>query len=340
MFVMLISLLIGQEETTTIMPVVETEIPITTTIASVNKEESLAETVPPVAIESNTTTEQPKLDDSVAMPKEVEPEQDMTKEDESNEKVQPSAELEPQPPIEQNPPRIVFITQHIRDPTTGVIYTRQVPLVNQNFMPPNAQALPQEPIPKSSEQDKQQESSPFDPLGQYTDSQKKRQFFQDILMGQLTKFESELEPMVEREMNLTEKNDMEELLGAVADMRHTLEMHQIFNISEIMDNWKQGKLASESSEQPIRSTTPRRPMSVRTLILMPQSRFGSPQLFNSPPYGSERQSIPILHIRPRGPPFHIRQTPHFGMAIPPEQIEPSARSNENEYSNTNEIYGF
>lgn len=90
----------------------------------------------------------------------------------------------------------------------------------------------------------------FDPLALFSDSQKKRQFFQDFLVNQLSKFESEIEPMIDVEENIREKNDMEEVLSAVQDLKKTLENHQIFNITELMNDWKEGNIKPQSNLSP------------------------------------------------------------------------------------------
>ena len=211
--------------------------------------------------------------------------------------------------------------------------------------------------PMEAQPEKPQEPSSFDPLGQYNDQQKKRQFYQDMLMTQLSRFVKEIEPLMEREENITQKNDIEELLGSVAELKQNLENHQIFNISEIMNNWKQGKLAEGQGEssyneqprpmppqaygRPQRPSGP--PVALRTVILVPQTRVMSPQpQYN--PYPQMTRQIPVIHIRrPSYQPVmystegqqQLADKPHQ----PTEHIDGQQPPNE-EYPNNNDIFGY
>nr|XP_027194201.1 putative uncharacterized protein DDB_G0294196 [Dermatophagoides pteronyssinus] len=112
-----------------------------------------------------------------------------------------------------------------------------------------SQNFPQQPQSEESQPNANDEDlGRFDPLGQFSDQQKKRQFFQDLLHNQLSKFESEIEPMIEKEDNMTEKNDMEDLLASVRDLKRSVENHQIFNITELMDDWKEGRIQPPSMQ--------------------------------------------------------------------------------------------
>ena len=248
------------------------------------------------------------------------------------------------------PNRIIFVQQTIRDPITGMIYTRQVPIIKPNtFRPDTHQSNPSLRPP-----------SAFDPLGVFSENQKKRQFYQDMLMSQLTKFEREIEPLTEKVENHTERNDIEDLLGRVADLRQSLEVHQIFNISKIMNNWKQGKLPSNNGpsqddttagEKPPSSASqsgePRGPpLSMRTLILVPhnhQSPSASPP---GPLYLSSRH-VPMIHM------IHHQRLPtgssssnniHYNSMERLHSLHhhqrPQSTMLGEEYSNSNEVLGY
>lgn len=85
----------------------------------------------------------------------------------------------------------------------------------------------------------------FDPLGEFNDKQKRRQFYQDLIYTQLTNFASKIEPMIENEQNVTERNDMEEVMSHLEEFKQILVNHQLFNISQIMEDWKQGKIKEQ-----------------------------------------------------------------------------------------------
>lgn len=91
----------------------------------------------------------------------------------------------------------------------------------------------------------------FDPLGEFSDQQKRRQFYQDLLYTQLTTFVSKIEPMIEKEQNVTERNDMEELISHLDEFKQSLINHQLFNISQIMEDWKQGKIKEQDMPTPV-----------------------------------------------------------------------------------------
>lgn len=228
----------GKEVTTT-------EVPPTTTTSdnSTAGEVKAEETKPDETTKPKEGEEEKKEGDDVAK----EPKEGGEDEEEEKQPKEPEdGEMEQgvPPPQGQQQPKIIFVQQHIRDPNTGVVYTRQVPLIPSNYLRP----LPLQPRGAPQERPNDQGPQPYDPLGQFSAAQKKRQFFQDMLLTQLGKFEREIEPMVDREGNATEKNDIEELLGSVGELKRTLEGHQIFNISDIMHAWKQGKLDSGSGE--------------------------------------------------------------------------------------------
>lgn len=256
------------------------------------------------------------------------------------------------------------------------MYSRQVPLIPSTYLRP---VLPSQPDvrpqeqPPAQEQPSQQQPSVFDPLGQYNEQQKKRQFYQDMILTQLTRFEKEIEPMLENEQNITEKNDMEELLSTVSELKQKLENHQIFNISEIMNNWKEGKLADGQSEpaaptqaeQPPRGPPPqlayRQPqMTLRTVILVPQTRHHQPQQaqmqppqYQQPQY-QQPQYNPYASMSRHVPVIHIRRTPYQAMYGAPAQANGQQMLNrqseqgethpgsapEGEYSNGNDIFGY
>lgn len=158
-----------------------------------------------------------------------------------------------------NDPKIFIIHHHYRDDTGGE-YPRKFSN-HQNSddeedgdLPPELKD-PNYPFSDRSDGSKNmaddetgEDEQRFDPLGQFDDGQKKRQFYQDLLMNQLAKFESEVEPIMEKESNITEKNDMEEMLGAVKDLKKLIENHQIFNISKLMDDWREGRIQTSGND--------------------------------------------------------------------------------------------
>lgn len=276
----------------------------------------------------------------------------------------------------QEPPKFVFVTQHFRDPVTGVVYSRQVPLIPSSYLrpvlPSQSDVRPPQQSP-AQEQPAQQQPS-FDPLGQYNEQQKKRQFYQDMIMTQLTRFEKEIEPMLESEQNVTQKNDMEELLSTVSELKQKLEDHQIFNISDIMNNWKQGKLA-DGQPEPSPTNQPDQPprgpvgppqvaysrqpqMTLRTVILVPQTRHHQqqpqqqpmqPPQYQQPQYNP--QYNPYASMSRHAPMIHIRRTPYQAAmyGVPAEangqqmisrqsergEPHPGTAGGESEYSNGN-----
>ena len=281
-----------------------------------------------------------------------------------------SGEEEVGPRMPQQPPKFIFVTQHVRDPVTGVVYTRQVPLIPTSYLrplpnqPDLRRGQPMPPMqPMQPQPEKPQEPSAFDPLGQYTDQQKKRQFYQDMLLTQLARFEKEIEPMSERVENVTEKNDIEELLGSVAELKQKLEIHQIFNITELMKNWKEGRLAegqqgeqglNEQPRQPQMPMIPQGygrpqrpsgpPVTLRTLILVPRMNPQQQQPQPQPqynPYPQMTRQIPVIHIRrtPYQPSMYESEGQQQQPGKQFEQMEPQPAGSE-EYANNNEIFGY
>ena len=284
--------------------------------------------------------------------------------DESASERQPKEQSVEEDVSPQEPSKFIFVTQHVRDPVTGVVYTRQVPLIPSNYLRP----LPYQPDmrrgqvpmpPMQPEPEKPQEPSSFDPLGKFNDQQKKRQFYQDMLMTQLSRFEKEIEPMMEREENITQKNDIEDVMGSVAELKQKLEHFQLFNISEIMNNWKQGKLAEGQGEQSMNEPRPVQipqpgygrpqqrpsspPVALRTLILVPHNRVMNqqPQQQQFNPYPQMNRQVPMIHIRrvPYQQSMYESEAPQQQQGKPTEQLEPQPAASE-EYGNNNEIFGY
>lgn len=379
---------IAQEEvTTTLAPPVSpedapkespTEAPAaaaeTTTVPADATKTEAAPSAEPAATEEKPKTEE-KKDETSEMSKAEEAKQ--PGEQEAGGEVAPTG-----PP--QEPPKFVFVTQHFRDPITGVVYSRQVPLIPSTYLrplPSQSDVRQQQPQPPQEPQAAAaaggQPQPSFDPLGQYSEQQKKRQFYQDMIMTQLTRFEKEIEPMLDNEQNMTQKNDMEELLSTVADLKQKLESHQIFNISEIMNNWKQGKLADGQTELPPPPTNepPRGPpmgvlspppqvayshrqpqMTLRTVILVPQTRHQQQpqQQHQQPPmqpqyqpqynpYGAMTRQVPVIHIRrsPYQASMFASVPADAGRQTDRAEPQPGGGTGgEGEYSNTNDIYGY
>lgn len=367
----------GQEEVTTTLAPPASEGPKESSTETPTEAPTSVETTSAAADEAKT--EAPSEASTEDKPKSEEKKDETSESSKSIEEAKQPGEEEAQSPP-QMPPKFVFVTQHFRDPMTGVVYSRQVPLIPSTYLRP---VLPSQPEvrgpqqPPAPEQAAQPQPS-FDPLGQYNEQQKKRQFYQDMIMTQLTRFEKEIEPMLESEQNVTEKNDMEELLSTVSELKQKLENHQIFNISEIMNNWKEGKLADGQSEpassqadQPARAPVgpppqvaySRQPqMTLRTVILVPQTRHHQQQPHQPPmqppqyqqpqynpqynPYASMSRHVPVIHIRRTpyqaamyGAPAEANAQQMVGRQSERGEAHPPT-AGEGEYSNGNDIFGY
>lgn len=227
-----------------------------------------------------------------------------------------------------------IIHHHYRDPL-DLLNGRNYPISPQPYGQPRYPMS--NLVPPSSYQPEQLAPQPknADPLGQFSDSQKKRQFYQDLLMTQLSRFESEIETMVEKESNMTEKNDMEEVLGTVKDLKTMLENHQVFNISEMMNMWKKQEVSNETPMQ-----MQPRPNVMRTLLLVPQQRVIPHFVPQYPQQQGGFGQEPLVYFRRRSP----MQTLFYEPSTSSLQSDQSAHRQGGRVSgdqpNHNQIYAY
>ncbi|XP_046909244.2 uncharacterized protein LOC124490738 isoform X2 [Dermatophagoides farinae] len=201
-----------------------------------------------------------------------------------------------------------------------------------------AQSSQNSPPPQDESQPTEEDLGRFDPLGQYSDQQKKRQFFQDLLHNQLNKFESEIEPMIEKEDNVTEKNDMEDLLGSVRDLKRAVENHQIFNITQLMDDWKEGRLQPSSPLMPSNQQSQQQqpsPPPMPHVIHQYHPRQSQPQWPPSSP--SSTSAVDIPQIPPEFvPQFHPGGDGYSSGFYPPNlQLQRGFYSSQQRQQSTN-----
>lgn len=200
--------------------------------------------------------------------------------------------------IEQTKEPAMTVYHHFRNPFTGHHFTRTIPVITfstTDFRSRNP--YPQQPFANT------------DPLKDYDESQKRRQYHQDWLVSKLTTFENQLKPMMEKETNITVKNDIEELVGAVEELKQTLNNHQIFNITEVMNKWRESQFEQtnsknegddSSNEKQTRNTVMKTFVLVPHSRIMPQTNFVPPSMYPS----MFRNNFPVSYYRPHRPMFY------------------------------------